>query len=225
MAVTNQPEPRTKRTRQQRRTSQTHTKLLDAARQVFAERGLDLARIDEITERADVGKGTFYYHFGTKGELVNQLIRQVLGELSAAIEVKCNGASKLTEVLDSLMQAHVEFFSARWEDFVLFFQSRSDLALEQGYDGIETPFLEYLERIEKLLERVVKRRLPQAVLRRTACAVAGFVSGYYSFAAIASPDEDIDRMFRPLRRAMVASLATFVQESPSIAADAEDTAG
>ena len=45
------------------------------------------------------------------------------------------------------------------------------------------------------------------------CALAGFVSGYYSFAVISSQDEEIDKTFRPLRDAMVGSLARFIQEA------------
>ena len=78
---------------------------------------------------------------------------------------------------------------------------------------------EYLEHVEALLASVQKYRLPQPVLRRIACAVAGFVSGYYSFAVIASQDEDIDQTFRSLRGAMVDSLARFIQTaSPSVEA-------
>ena len=59
-----------KKSRQRRRTDATRRKLLEAARAVFAEKGMDLARIDEISERADVGKGTFYYHFKSKSHLI-----------------------------------------------------------------------------------------------------------------------------------------------------------
>lgn len=43
---------------------------MDAAERVFVERGIDTARIDEITERAGVAIGTFYLHFGSKRELM-----------------------------------------------------------------------------------------------------------------------------------------------------------
>ena len=205
--------PRPERSRHQQRSDATRRKLLDAARSVFAERGLDLTRIDEITERADVGKGTFYYHFKSKGQLIRHLIRGMLEELTAVVEQKCRDISELRPLLDALIGAHVEFFSSRWEDFVLFFQGRSDLALAEGYSGIETPFLDYLGHIETLLDSVIRCRLPQHVLRRIACAVAGFVSGYYSFVAISSQEEDVDATFRSLRGAMVSSLARFVQEA------------
>jgi len=200
--------------RQRRRTNATCRKLLDAARAVFAEKGMDLARIDEISERADVGKGTFYYHFkGGKPQIIRRLIDDLLSQLVEAIRQKCTDTSDISGLLQQLIEAHIEFFSSRWEDFVLYFQSRADLMLQEGYPGIETPFIFYLECIEGFLESVTQYRLPQPVLRRIACAIAGFVSGYYSFAVIAPQDEDIDEVFASLRGAMVASLTRFIQEA------------
>jgi AcrR family transcriptional regulator len=212
--------PRKPRTRQQRRSSRTRQKLLDAARAVFAEKGLDMTRIDEITERADLGKGTFYYHFETKEKLIRELIRTMLADLAATLEESCKDIDELRPLLDSMIRAHVEFFSQRWEDFVLFYQGRADLTLIEGYAGIEAPFLTYLESIESLLSGVIEHRLPPAALRRIACAVAGFVSGYYSFAVIASDDDDIGAAFEPLRGAMVASLSRFISTAARAEIDA-----
>jgi AcrR family transcriptional regulator len=203
--------------RQRRRTNATRRKLLDAARAVFAEKGMDLARIDEISERADVGKGTLYYHFkGGKAQIIRRLIEDLLSELVEAIGQKCTDTSDISGLLQRLIAVHVEFFSNRWEDFVLYFHGRADLMLEEGYPGIETPFIFYLECIEKLLESAIRYRLPQPMLRRIACAIAGFVSGYYSFAVIAPQDEDIDGVFLSLRGAMVASLIRFIQEAVAL---------
>lgn len=204
-----------KQSRQGRRTKATRQKLLEAARTIFAEKGMDLTRIDEIAERADVGKGTFYYHFkGGKNQIVRELMKAMLGELVATIEEKCRGSSDVRGLLHNLIGAHIEFFSRRWEDFALYFQGRTDLTLQEGYPGIETPFIDYLESIEGLLESVIQYRLSRPVLRRIACAIAGFVSGYYSFAVISSQDENIDEVFASLRGAMVASLERFIREAP-----------
>ena len=186
---------------------------MDAARAVFAYKGLDLTSIDDITERADVGKGTFYYHFSSKERLIKELIKSVMGELVATIDDRCQGSTDLTSLLDTLIGAHIEFFSTRWEDFVLYFQSRADLTLQEGYSGIETPFINYLDRIEALLASVISYHLPKPVLTRLACAVTGLVSGYYSFVVIASKDEDVDEALRSLRGAMVASMARFIMEA------------
>lgn len=203
------------RTRQQRRTGVTRQKLIDAAKAVFAERGLDLTTIDDITERADVGKGTFYYHFKSKEGLIRLMMREMLAELVAAINKRCVGIEDLPTLLDRIIGAHIEFFANRWEDYVLYFQGRADLTLQEGYQGLETPFVNYLESIEELLDAVIKRRLADLELRRIACAVAGFVSGYYSFAVIATDNDTVDDTLRSLRGALVGSLARFINESVS----------
>lgn len=206
---------KSRQTRQQKRVSKTRQKLVDAAREVFAEKGLDLTRIDDITERADVGKGTFYYHFGTKERLVRAMIKSTLGELDETIGKKCTGITDLTKLLDSLIDAHMQFFSNRWEDFVLYFQGLADLKLKEGYSGLEPPFTKYLRSLERLVDSVINYRLPKPLLRRFACAVAGFVPGYYSFAVISAENDDLDGYFNELRGAFVASLAKFINEAMS----------
>jgi len=196
--------------------------LLDAARTVFAEKGLASTRIDEITERADVGKGTFYYHFRTKEHLIEALIRNMLGQLESGILERCKDIENLNDLLDTVIQYHIDFFNNRWEDFVLYFLGRADLTLEESYDGIEAPFLEYLGTIEDLLDSVIKYHLPKRTLRRLTCAVAGFVSGYYSFAFIASERQDLEQTFQSMRKTLVASLARFIREAiPPDAAGSE----
>ena len=201
--------------RQKRRKAVTRQQLLDAAREVFAEKGLDGTVIDDITERADVGKGTFYYHFKGKGHLVKELIKAVLGQLSDLVRQRCANQTEIAEILDSFIQAHIDFFNQRWHDFVLFFQGRADLFLEESFPGIDTPFLEYLKTIEMVFDRDHRYNLSAATLRRVACAAAGFVSGYYSFALIATEGEEIQAAFRPLRGAMVASLERLVKNASS----------
>ena len=201
------------KTRQQRRVGRTRQKLLEAASSLFAEKGLDLTTIDDITERADVGKGTFYYHFKNKEGLLKVLINEVLGELIETINQRAEGITDLSELLDTLIGVHIDFFSTRWEDFVLYYQGRADLKLAEGYSVLEAPFLDYLETIKILLDSVIKHRLPKPVCHRIACATAGFVSGYYSFAVITAEDEAVDATFRSLRGALVASLTKFISEA------------
>src|SRR6516225_1092359 len=55
--------------RQWSRTAQTRRALLDAARQVFTERGFSDASIADIVERAGSSVGSLYHHFGGKSEL------------------------------------------------------------------------------------------------------------------------------------------------------------
>jgi AcrR family transcriptional regulator len=188
--------------RQDRRFSKTRARLLDAARSVFSEKGLDLTTIDDITQRADLGRGTFYYHFGTKSQLVNELMKSVIDELTAQLAKKCQGHTELPEMLDAMIGAHVEYF-----------QGRADLTLEQGYEGIETPFLQYIRTVEELVDSTIEAPIPPATIRRLACAIVGFISGYYSFAVVTTDGDDVDRSFASLKQAFVAGLTRFIREA------------
>jgi AcrR family transcriptional regulator len=52
-----------------------HERILEAAREVFAECGAD-AQMDDVARRASVGVGTVYRHFPTKEALIVELVRQ-----------------------------------------------------------------------------------------------------------------------------------------------------
>lgn len=200
-------------TRTEKRSVATKRKLLKAARSVFAEKGFDLARIDDITERADVGKGTFYNYFADKDEVMNELVIYIMKDLTKSLKESCRGITDLTQLMDSIIATHIVFFSSRWEDFVLFFQGRISLTLEKENEAIQAPYNDYLARIEKLISGVMHQGLPHNMLRRIACAVAGMVSGYYSFAVVSSDDDDVDAVFKSLKGAMVASLVRFINEA------------
>ncbi|MDY0813751.1 helix-turn-helix domain-containing protein [Kitasatospora purpeofusca] len=60
-------------------------RVLAAAGEAFAERGLDVP-LGEIARRAGVGAGTVYRHFPTKQALVEAVFAQQLGELVASGE-------------------------------------------------------------------------------------------------------------------------------------------
>jgi AcrR family transcriptional regulator len=57
-------------------------KVLAAARVVFAEQGQD-AQIDDVARRADVGVGTVYRHFPTKGALLDALVDETFDYVAA----------------------------------------------------------------------------------------------------------------------------------------------
>jgi len=52
-----------------------YDKLIDAAREAFAERGSE-ASLDDIAKRAGVGPGTLYRHFPTRDALIDAVMRE-----------------------------------------------------------------------------------------------------------------------------------------------------
>jgi len=62
-------------TRQQRKRLRTRKQLKDAAMSLLLEMGYEAMTIQHITDRADLGRGTFYLHFKDKGDVVWALIK------------------------------------------------------------------------------------------------------------------------------------------------------
>src|SRR5258708_39986734 len=58
--------PEEREPRGARRKRETRARLLDAALKLMAERGMEGVAVNEITEAADVGFGSFYNHFESK---------------------------------------------------------------------------------------------------------------------------------------------------------------
>lgn len=81
-AVSPAPQP----DRHARRRSQTRSKLLEAARTLFARQGVDKTRINEITNEADVGFGSFYNHFESKEAIVEAVLAETIAAQGAAVD-------------------------------------------------------------------------------------------------------------------------------------------
>jgi AcrR family transcriptional regulator len=199
--------------RAQRRASKTRTKLLDAALAIFTEIGVDAASIEKITDKADVGKGTFYRHFADKQQLLQSLIEEAIEKLVVRIADNTGTQGGLELCLERIFDEHVTFFLQHPQQYVLLFQGR--MLIKLGRDltgGIETPYLRYLETLEKQVAPFVPVESQGAKIRGLSCAIAGFVFGFFSFAMMGLSQQQIQDSLRPLRKAFVESMARFLAQ-------------
>lgn len=72
--------------RVERRKARTRAALIEAAQRIFAERGVADASIQEVTDAADVGFGSFYNHFSSKAELFEVAVGAALEAHASALE-------------------------------------------------------------------------------------------------------------------------------------------
>ena len=56
----------------------TYEKLMDCAEKIFAEKGYDKASVREITAAANVNLASIHYHFGSKENLLQELLNRKL---------------------------------------------------------------------------------------------------------------------------------------------------
>ena len=94
--------------RRQRRATETRLRLFRCALQLFAERGFPNVTVEDITEAADVGKGTFFNYFETKDHVLGVMAEIQLGKVHEALEQARAGKKSIHSVLRHLFDRLAE---------------------------------------------------------------------------------------------------------------------
>ncbi|MEO0961868.1 MAG: TetR/AcrR family transcriptional regulator [Pseudomonadota bacterium] len=79
--------------RSERRKASTRARIVEAAERLMRDRGVEDVTIQDITEAADVGHGTFYLHFKTKGEVLRPLIQHLSDQVHVRVDQAAHGAT------------------------------------------------------------------------------------------------------------------------------------
>jgi len=197
--------------RAQKRVKRTRKKIKDAALDMFSEQSIDATTVEDITEKADVAKGTLYQHFDDKEEIVVTLIEDAVDHLIKRIRAYDPAPETLEDMLEHLLNAHYEFSVDSAEEFLLLFQGKVLLRLQSDtLDELEEPYMRYLVEIEDQVSVYLSPRIDPLKVRRLACAVAGFVFGFFSFAMIGMTEGEMETSIKPLKQVFVKSLCTFL---------------
>jgi AcrR family transcriptional regulator len=85
--------------RRARRRASTRQRLLDAARRLFAAQGVENTRINEITDEADVGFGSFYNHFDSKDAIVQAVLSDAIAAQGEAVDLLTRDLEDPAEVV------------------------------------------------------------------------------------------------------------------------------
>lgn len=152
-----------------RRKRDTRARLMKAAFNLMADKGIDGVAINEITEAADVGFGTFYNHFSSKEAIHTAVMAEVIGhfahELNRLGEQLQDPAEKISASLRyTLLRARQD---PLWGQFVV----------RTGFspDGVSQGLGQYL--LQDLSAGVAMKRLTATDLPMTFVAVGSTILG------------------------------------------------
>jgi AcrR family transcriptional regulator len=126
------------------RRARTRQALLDAAAELFAERGVEGASVDAIAEKADRTSGALYDHFGSKDGLLFALLEGWVDDVAAVTLAELSTTTTLEEMMGVLWRnvADPVVGDGRWialEHELWSYAARNDEArqhLARRYRGI-----------------------------------------------------------------------------------------
>jgi AcrR family transcriptional regulator len=94
--------------RRSRRSAELRERLFRAALTLFAKKGFAETTVEDITNAADVGKGTFFNYFPSKDHILLAFSEMQLAKLDAAVEEARQTRTPMPDFLRSLGQRMTE---------------------------------------------------------------------------------------------------------------------
>ena len=183
-----------------------HTAALDrlftAAVELFGERGYAGTTVDEIVERAGVAKGTVYYHFRSKSELVSALLDDGLRRLAESFRSEIEGASDGHAALRALVHAELAYIQ-HYQAFSKLVMSEMWRADRDWRDSLRTLREQYVEVFAGALRRGMAEGAFRADLdaQTTASTIFGMIATAALDWLVFDPQaalDDVERRLLPL---------------------------
>jgi AcrR family transcriptional regulator len=164
--------------RASRRATKTRNRLLDAALYVFNTKGIEGCAIEDITESADVGKGTFYRHFMDKLDILRTLLDLAMDELVQRLPPAEAAALSYEDRVTQLFTAHVMFLTERSDLFFVFLQGQTMVATRSSaLPGLQSPFARYITQLERRITPVLPVPAESGEARRLAVTIGALICG------------------------------------------------
>lgn len=149
-----------------RRVRRSRRQLADALLELIVEKGYDTLTIQEIADRADVNRATFYLHFSSKEELLLAALRERFDELVAMMDaVTPTDPPWNNEAYDRLLFEHVAEHAALYRVLL-------------GDHGLGLVIHQMITYIAQVIERDLREQMPAgAQLDAPAPVVSHFYAG------------------------------------------------
>lgn len=96
--------------RVEKRKKDTRQRIAHAALELFAKQGIDATTIAEISEAADIGKGTFFTYFPTKEDVFTEAGSLILERIAASLQsAPFDGDASASVLLERALMPGIEW--------------------------------------------------------------------------------------------------------------------
>jgi AcrR family transcriptional regulator len=89
---------------------ETEKKIIEAAKEVFVEKGLQGARMQEIADRAGINKALLHYYFRSKDKLFDAIFENIMSQMFAVVAENIRADMSLPELLGVFVKFYNDFF-------------------------------------------------------------------------------------------------------------------
>ena len=153
----------------------------EAALKLFSEKGFHNTTITQISEAADLGKGTIYWYWKSKEELAFSLVEEMLRDFLALIEKARDAEGPAAERFERMVTEVAELYYRETEYLRLLWKFRVDRSYifsEDYTSRVASYYVRMREALETMLEQGIRggefRKMDS---KRTAFILLGIAEG------------------------------------------------
>lgn len=152
--------------RKEREKEHRREEILDAAQRVFFEKGLYIATMDEIAEKAELSKGTLYLYYKNKEDLYLAVMMrgmEILREMFAKVTESGESASTM---LVALGDAYLEYFNDHREYFRMIHFMQTPQFHKQVTEEMKQSCGTLNRQVWDLVNGILKQCIDEGIIRR-----------------------------------------------------------
>lgn len=127
--------------------------ILAAARCVFAQKGYDATRIQDVADAMNIAKGTVYLYFRSKEELYRAALRAGLVELHRRSTEALAAEPTVEAKLRAYIETRLNFFDEQQDFFRIYFRGMGQMLLQHDPAAqLEDLYLDQARTLRALVE-------------------------------------------------------------------------
>ncbi len=134
----------------------TRDLILQAAKGLFFERGFHETSMSLIAEESGLGKGTLYWHFNSKEELFNEMLKHEVENVIKRIRANINQQLPYQQILKGIIEESVEKMRENKKDLQFFLDHQEFINQETRHNFFQL-YLSLHQEIQEFLEIGIKK--------------------------------------------------------------------
>ncbi len=139
--------------------------ILNAAREVFFQRGFMASTMDSIAEGCDLAKGTLYLYFRSKEELYVSIMAEGLDLLKKDLERVKDLSVACDLLLGEVLEAYYRFYESNRKYFrIMFLSSQPDVS-ERVPNELLNECMDTAGQCMQVLSNIIERGMEEGVFR------------------------------------------------------------
>ncbi len=155
----------------------TREMIMDAARDLFAQKGYRYVSMRQIAKELDYSHGAIYYHFKNKAELFYALVEKHFHMLDQALDHIMSQPSGPREKLEKIMLGYIEFGLNHQSHYEIMFLIKDREVIQFINQGPNRSYEKFAQSVSSLYESQISPREIWSLF----LSLHGFVTHYLRY--------------------------------------------